>query len=105
LPSSWEIKRELVLKILGLLSRKKPMRTTTTSRVKMLFVPLQLSLRKAKSLHYLLLSLSFYCQGDFPRRDFKKLQPSKLHTAREVGEKPHSLVNLKAAPFADLICV
>lgn len=81
------------------------MRTTTTSRVKMLFVPLQLSLRKAKSLHYLLLSLSLYCQGDFPRRDLKKLQPSKLHTAREVGEKPHSLVNVKAAPFADLICV
>lgn len=36
------------------------MRTTTTSRVKMLFVPLQLSLRKAKSLHYLLLSLSLF---------------------------------------------
>lgn len=81
------------------------MRTTTTSRVKMVFVPLQLSFRKAKSLHYLLLSLSlsFYCQGDFPGRDFKKLQPSKLHAAREVAEKPHSLV--KAALFVDLICV
>lgn len=66
--------RVLVPKIPRLLSQNKLMKIATTSRVKMLFVPLQLSFRKAKSLHYLLLSLSlFLLPGWFSRKRFLKI--------------------------------